>query len=373
MWVFPLLTIFFLIAIPLFVWDATNAILNSTDGDYEEVVVDPSSPGYESYVLTTPAHLSASVDDNGDLSMVAIISLGPNDLGGAVLLLNPKTDIQEGETIASIFHTGGFEEMEQSLREFLSIGFTTSNLMAFTNWGDYTASVSPLTVVLDDPLHEDADTEELFPFESTCCPYEGTYSIKSSEVGAFLSWSDSGGSGSLRQLRQEEFWQVWVETLSSMTEISVIPGEVDTGFGRMVWGLSRGEMVLVKVPQNSTSEVTLIEAEAVQNAVLDMVPFPIPSSPDARTTVRLLDAVGGLDLADDYSSALVKTGAQILIIGNAPEFVGDTELIYHDAENASVVEDFRQALGGGAIVYEPLPDAAFEVTVIIGSDLTNRN
>lgn len=373
MWLFPLLTIFFLVAIPLFVWDATNAILNSADGDYGEVVVDPSAPGYESYVLATPAHLSISVDENGGLSMVAVMSLGPNDVGGAVLLLNPKTVIRDGETIASIFEDGGFDEVEKSLREFLSVGFTTRNLMTFTNWDAYTSSVSPLSIVLDDPLHEESGTGELFSVVSTCCPYQGTYSIEASEVGAFLSWSDSADTGSLRYLRQGEFWQVWIEMLSSESEVTAIPGEVNAGFGRMIWGLSRGEMVLVQVPQDSTPEATLVDKGLVQNTILDMIPFPIPSSPEARTTVRLLDAVGGLNLAENYSSDLVKSGAQILIIGNAPEFTGDSELIYHNDENDEVVEGFRNALGGGTIVYEPLTDAAFEVTIIIGSDLASRN
>ena len=39
-----------LVAIPLFVWNATNAILSSTDGDFGEIVTDPSEPGYLTYV-----------------------------------------------------------------------------------------------------------------------------------------------------------------------------------------------------------------------------------------------------------------------------------------------------------------------------------
>ena len=373
MWVLPLLTIVFLVAIPLFIWDATNAILNSTDGDFSEIVVDPTQPGYESYVIATPAHLTLGVDESGNLSLVAIISLGPNDLGGSLLLLNPKTDIKQGETITSIFESGNVKEVEKSLMEFLSIGFTTTNLMTSSNWDAYTASASPLSVVLDDPLHEEILAGQFFSFESTCCPYEVTTSVESSDVGNFLSWADPAGSGSLRLLRQEGFWQEWIEKLSAEVNVSAVPGEVDAGFGRMVWGLSRGEMVIVQISQSSTPEATFVDESVIRDVVLEMVPFPMPSSPEARTTVRLLDAVGGLDLAGDYSAGLVREGAQILIIGNASEFTGETELIYHDADNSETVETFKEILGGGVIYYEPLTDSAVEITVIIGKDLVAGN
>ena len=58
MWAFPLITLAFLVAIPLFVWNATNAILSSTDGDFGEVVTDPSEPGYLTYVMATPSPVS---------------------------------------------------------------------------------------------------------------------------------------------------------------------------------------------------------------------------------------------------------------------------------------------------------------------------
>ena len=153
----------------------------------------------------------------------------------------------------------------------------------------------------------------------------------------------------------------------------MLPGEIDSGFGRMVWGLSRDNLVVVQLEQLIEPSGVRIEAEAFRDAVFEMIPFPQASSPGARTTVRLLDGVGGLDIAGDYSAGLVKTGAQILIIGNSPEFGKATELIYHDDENAELVKKFQEVLGGGEIFFEPLTDAAVEVTVTIGNDLIDRN
>ena len=38
----------------LLVRDATDAILESADGDFTEIILDPLAPGFESYVLQHP-------------------------------------------------------------------------------------------------------------------------------------------------------------------------------------------------------------------------------------------------------------------------------------------------------------------------------
>ena len=369
MWAFPVLAVAFLIAIPLFVWNATAAILNSTDGDFGEIVIDPSQPGYFTYVSATPSHLTLGVDEAGNLVMVAIIGLGPNDEGGSILLLNPKTILGDGETIASMFASGGVDEVDRSLRDFLTIGFTSVNTMSASNWDVYVDLVSPLSVDLDVSSYETAVDEVSLSPESECCLYEGTTQLNSDEVGRFLSNSEDDESGQLRHIRQELFWKIWIEAISTGNDAALLPGEVDSGFGRMVWGLSRGEVVVVQISQSMKPEGTYVDSEIVIDAVLDMVPFPLPNNPGARTTVRLLDGVGGLDLAGDYSAGLVRAGAQIVILGNASEFGKGTELIYHDDENAELVEEYQEILGGGEIFFEPLTDAAVEVTIIVGDDL----
>lgn len=373
MWVFPLLALSFLIAIPLFVWNATDAILKSTDGDFGDVVLDPSEPGYLTYVTATPSHLTFAVDDDGNLAMVAVIALGPNDEGGSLLLLKPETILEQENTIASIYASEGPDETERSLKAYLNIGFTTSNTMFASNWDSYLAPVSPLSVDLKIPSYEIAVSEVSAVDDSRCCQYEGDIELRSGGVGQFIADSSDDVSGELRRIRQQLFWLTWIEALAIEGDASLIPGEVESGFGRMVSGLSQGDLVIVELPQAQTPEEAHIEKAAARDAVLDMIPFPLPSSPGARTTVRLLDGVGGLDLAAVYSPSLVKAGAQILIMGNSSEFNRKTELIYHDEKDAGLAERFQQALGGGEVFFEPLTDAAVEITVIIGDELKDRN
>jgi len=372
MWAFPLIALAFLVAIPLFVWNATDAILSSTDGDFGEVVADPSEPGYLTYVMATPSHLVLNVDVDGNLSMATIIALGPNDEGGSVLLLNPNTKLDNEMTIASIFASGGAEQLERSLKDYLTIGFTSRNTMSASTWDAYLTPVSPLSIDLNIEAYTRLVEQSLSEANTECCLFEGAIELQSENVGEYLNASDDA-SGEFRQLRQELFWQDWIEVLSTETDPSMLPGEIDSGFGRMVWGLSRDNLVVVQLEQLIEPSGVRIEAEAFRDAVLEMIPFPQPSSPGSRITIRLLDGVGGLDLAGDYSAGLVRAGAQILIIGNSPEFGKATELIYHDDENAELVRRFQEVLGGGEMFFEPLTDAAVEVTVIIGNDLIDRN
>ena len=53
----------------------------------EQVVTDPSAPGFETLVVPTPSHMIFGVDGDGRLTMVAVIGLSSNDEGGIVLLL----------------------------------------------------------------------------------------------------------------------------------------------------------------------------------------------------------------------------------------------------------------------------------------------
>ena len=60
---------------PILVRDATDAILESADGDFSEVVLDPLAPGFESYVSSTPTHLLGIKGVNGELVSIALLSL----------------------------------------------------------------------------------------------------------------------------------------------------------------------------------------------------------------------------------------------------------------------------------------------------------
>jgi hypothetical protein len=371
MWVLPIFALVLLGLIPLFLVGGARAIFNSADGDYIEVIVDPAQPGYESFVLPTPSHLTIGIDDDGNLSMIAIMSLGPNDIGGALLLLSPKTDLGDGRTIADTYQDGGLKAVESALGEMLTIGFTTSNEMTSATWRSYIAPVAPVNVVLGDPLHEEFGIGQIMAIESSCCAYEGKITVDTEEIGEFINWGNSEDSGHLRVMRQLDFFKAWIAEIATADDVSAVPGEVNNGFGRVVWGLSRGEMVLVDVSYAPMPEIGIVDLEALREVIIEMVPFPTSGSSEERSKVRLLDGVGGLNLAGEYSQGLVKAGGQIIVIGNALEYGMETQIIYHVAADSGIAEKFQEALGGGGIIFEPLTGTAFDITVVIGTDLVD--
>jgi hypothetical protein len=113
-----------------------------------------------------------------------------------------------------------------------------------------------------------------------------------------------------------------------------------------------------------------VDLEALREVVTEMVPFPTSGPSEERSKVRLLDGVGGLNLAGEYSQSLVKAGGQIIVIGNALEYGMQTQIIYHAATDSGIAEKFKEALGGGGVIFEPLTGTAFDITVVIGTDLT---
>ena len=140
----------------------------------------------------------------------------------------------------------------------------------------------------------------------------------------------------------------------------------------MISALTQGELVLFQpelieqqIPEFSFTTNTSI----LQNAILEMIPFPIAAYEGARAKVKILDGVGGLDLPNVYVPPLVASGAQILLLGNAESFgVDKTQIIYHDKNFNDVVDDFSNALVGAELTYDPISETAIDVTVIIGKN-----
>ena len=149
------------------------------------------------------------------------------------------------------------------------------------------------------------------------------------------------------------------------------------GLGRFVRALASGPSQLITLPATSRSagaEVVLdAEVDAIGPIVTEMMPFPLPSSPGARPTVRLLDGVGDQPLTLTAGRALVGAGAQITIVGNAPQFGHERTVVeYHTRSAEGDAAVLAVALGEATVAFEPTvaenETASVDITVIVGSD-----
>ena len=369
-WLLPAAMLLAAAVIPLLVWYAVNAILNSTDGQIDTAVTDPAAPGYQVLVVPSPSHMVLGVDAAGDLSTVMITGLASNDLGGTVLLIAPETFANSTDrTLADVYRDEGPDAARLAVATLLDINTDDYTVLDVTGWEQMVNPVGPISVDNPVALESNADGQALaisFP--------SGNIAVEAAQTSLFLSGLNDDESPLGRLARQEAFLRAWIATITASSDPSAIPGELDDGIGRMLQGLANGPSSI----EVAEGTATVIDGErpAVQvdlgklrSAVAKIVPFPLPVVEGARPTVRLLDGVGGVDVASLYSPELVLAGAQIIVIGNTTEFgVGRTEVVYHDARFEAQANAFGQQLGGALVTFEARPDGPLDVTIVIGED-----
>lgn len=372
-WLLPAVSVMAALGIPLLIWYAWDAIANSTDGAVTETVNDPSAPGYQVIVDPSPSHMILSLDPAGDLAMVTVVSLGPDDRGGNILHITPETLVPDSgsyDRIIDAYRDRGATRTRRVVARLLDINVDDITVLDAAGWAQLVGPAGAIPVDLSQDLVQvTADGAQQTVFAA------GNVTVEPAQVSEFLGWVNAGTHPGARLERTESFWNAWLATITASTDEGIVPGEVDTGIGRFLRGLASATSVTAHY---EWSEVTLandVPAADVAPAdlraiVQEMVPFPIPAIAGDRPAVRLLDGVGGLDLAGLYSPPLVANRAEIVLLGNASTFgVASTEVVYHDAMWEDAAFQFATALGGATVTFEPVTDVLFDVTIIIGEDL----
>ncbi len=367
-WLLPTLSLLVAAGIPLLVWYAGDAILSSADGDITQRVVDPAAPGYEVIVLPSPSHMVLSLDPVGDLAMVTVMSLGSNDMGGTVLHIPPEAVLDGDRRLIDVFRQEGEAATRQAAATLMDVNVDDMTVLDAAGWTQLVAPAGAIPVdIVEDLYSVGPDGNEVaYP--------AGNVAVAPDKVADFLGWVNPGDHASTRLARHVSFWQAWLATIAASTDPGIVPGEIDTGIGRFLRGLATSTPVVAHAEGShrqleSGAPATDVDLESLRATVAQMIPFPLPVAPGARPRVRLLDGVGGLDLAALYSPSLVSEGAQIVIIGNASSLdVERTEVIYHAEAFDSHAQRFSEALGGANVTFEPIQDVVLDVTVIIGAD-----
>ncbi len=181
-WLLPLAILGLGLAALLLVRDATDAILESTDGDFTEIILDPLAPGFESYVTSTPTHLLGLKGANGELVSIALLALFADDIGGTVIVLPVDLLIADDASISEKYLTVSEPEFISELGRYLKLGFNASSFLTEEDLVKYFQVATPLVVALNDPLIELDDGEPQIIYES------GELALLPSEIYIYLSW-----------------------------------------------------------------------------------------------------------------------------------------------------------------------------------------
>ena len=119
------------LAIPALVFVGLRVILDSSDGQLVRRVTDPAAPGYEAVVELTPTNLVASVDEDGALDSVTILSLTSEGIGGVMTV--PASTVMPTTSgpfsLALLYRQGGLESLRESLGSMLDLAFRDTQVI----------------------------------------------------------------------------------------------------------------------------------------------------------------------------------------------------------------------------------------------------
>ena len=365
-WLLPLAILGLGLAALLLVRDATDAILESTDGDFTEIILDPLAPGFESYVTSTPTHLLGLKGANGELVSIALLALFADDIGGTAIVFPVDLLIAENASISEMYLTVSEPEFISELGRYLNLGFNASSFITEEDLVEYFQVATPLVVSLNDPLIELDDGEPQIIYES------GELALLPSEIYSYLSWESDNESGYNKWLRHKNFWESWLSSLTT-DEAETLENEWrERELNRMFRGISSGILLIQNLnlfEVQDSNKYLRLEEDFLSALLLEVVPFPIAPYENGRAKVKLLDGIGGIDMVNTFVPKLVSAGGEIKLIGNAQQFgVPKTLITYYDEAYLNFAEAFSTAIAGSSIEFEPLSESAVDVTVLIGGN-----
>jgi hypothetical protein len=369
-----------------------STIRNSTSGDYQQTAA-PEDPGYQAAVVPTPTLVVLQPASDGSLAGAWLLALEPGDDGGSVVLVPPATIVAEavvapgtggtgtssstgsggssstggdgsggepgagddaagttsspgraaaGETtIAAVYERDGAAAAAAAVGRALNLGVDEYTEVDADRWARLVEPAGSVDVTLDEAVGDlPAGSTELAP----------------EDVGPFLAARADGETDLDRIDRQQAFWNAWLPLVAE-GGADTLPGEVGTGIGRFVLGVSQAEGATAPLPVGRDEEGGngvrfRPDATQVGAFVANTVPYPTSPAPGARARVRLLNGTGDPDLTSQAARVLVAGGAEVVIAGNAQSFDEPTTTVAYTGADHEALATWMAAVVGGAQIEE---------------------
>ena len=376
--VFPVLVLAAGIVV-LFLWrEGTKAVLDTTDGRDVSLPTDPTEPGFLAFATPTPTMLIAHVDETDSLIGVTVLARTALERGGSLVTLSPDLlvtpAVGEPVFLGETYAREGIVGLEGVVGELFGFGFTDDSMVidpaGLEAWFEL---VEPVPFRLDDDLVElDGEGVERVVIEA------GAREFDAATLAAVYRWKNPDEVDANRFTRQDLIWRAWLDQIRAAEDLLAATLPFDDGLppylrslGTGVADLSIAPMAPVGFdPLNPIYSIPDARAGWAAEKALEMVPLPIGHRPGARPTVQVLDGTGDTASRDRLLPTLVAAGAEISIIGNAPEFgVTETVVAYHQTQFEARAVAFGEAIGAG-VVFDDDPSQPVDLTVTIGTDLT---
>jgi hypothetical protein len=365
---FPAALVALVLAIPALLYAGSRVVLESSEGRVIETVTDPTRPGFQAIVDPTPVMLVASVDEEGVLDGLTLLTLTADGVGGVVQI--PVDTVVGGVTLSYVHATGGVEAMRGAVEALVGLGIPEVDVVTPAEWENLVAPVAPLTVNNPDPVSELNGlgvSSVVFP--------RGSLTLSAEDVPRYLSLRSPGETDLALMIRRQALWEAWLSAVAaSGAQPGVVPGEVETGLGRFVPQLAADQvghhtLPVVQIAPGGGAVAYEPDGAGIEALVESLVPFPAGPGA-ARVRTEVLDGTGALDAGLGVAVLLGTAGAQVQKVGNASEFgVPTTRIVYYDEALRPRVEALREVLGVGELVRSDELNSAIDVSVVVGEDL----
>lgn len=363
--------------------------LDSSGGRITEAITDPAAPGFEAIVETTPVQFVMLTDGDGELASAAIMSQALDEAGGALVVFPGAIEIAE-TSLRDVFGSQGGAATADVVSQQVNVAFENVSVVGEDEWADLLSELGPVPIDIPDRLvRRDAVGTASLVFES------GRGSIQPEFMPLYVGWQNPDEKSFVWLSRQFGLWEAFIDAAAANP--AAIGGE--SPFAVMLRSILQGTWDLREVDYTVEPDdrTIVLDEDLLSGVMVELVPFPQPATNGGRARVRLLDGVGNSEAIFAHAATLVGAGAQITVLGNDTEFgLGRTRIVVHDPDARQWADDFGAALGAGTIetdttrtaagadtpssdaptsdTAEPageLPETIFDVTVIIGNDVSN--
>jgi len=363
--VFPVLLLALVIAIPVLMLTGWNLLLQSKEGKFEVANRDEKAPDYRAITPPTPTMLLIQVDDTGKLAGLTVLSQTSDSVGGIMMIPTTTVPAEGKAPFDKVFADSGQAALVSAVQELLGVGLGEVQVIDSSQWASLLTNVGSLSFINPGPV--DVPPMGLFP--------KGQIVLEPAAVGAFLGTPSPSGDDLDRLRRNEVFWNALLSKLAATTPS--LPGDPEKGLTRFLPLLAKAQVAVqtlaVKPVPTADRKATLYLAEDAPAQIAKLIPFPIGATPGSRVGIRVLDGTGKLEHGVAALPALVKGGAQITGIGNAANFdYQTTQIIFYDDARKDAADRLRLALGVGELAKSNDVAHDVDVTVVLGADFANR-
>ena len=358
-------------SIPLLGRFGYRIVSESTDGNFTSSVRNPTDPGFEEEVVSTPTQLVLHKDEDGRPVSVTVLSLSGASGGGAVLFVPLDTEVPNpaygvdrvirAYDVLSARPADGRKQTAVQVASVINVGIDGVVELDDRGWAQLVAPVAPLAIENPDPIDLGDVTID-----------SGSIELTAEQVGPYLAAKRPGESPFNALVRHELVWDAWMTAIAESGRDDVVPGESSSGIGLFARSLAAGPVtysVVPTTPDGDDPTLLRVDKSTLAPMVLAAVPNPDPATPGSRTTVRLLNGVSADPIPAGIVQSVVQIGGSVAVIGNGPSFGRDeTLIVYSDPVNRGYAELLQAALGAGTVRLDPEADETVGLTVILGSD-----